>query len=89
LESKQWTILWDEEAREDLKRIEKKDAERITNKIEKFLVKDPIALGRKLTGNYKDYYRYRVGSYRVIYSISKSKVTILILQIGKRDEIYN
>lgn len=89
MDSKSWKILWDPEAIKDLSRIEKKDAQRITSKIEEFLVKDPITLGRKLTGSLKEFYRYRIGSYRVMYSISKSKVTILILKIGKRDEIYN
>lgn len=42
---------------------------------------------RKLTG-YDDVFRVRVGRYRVLYSVSDRKLTIIILKLGHRREVY-
>jgi len=42
---------------------------------------------RKLTG-YKDMFRIRVGNYRVIYSVDKKRIVIIILKIGHRKDVY-
>ena len=49
---------------------------------------DPRAHGKALTGDMKDYWRYRVGSYRLIAKISDSVITINIVNIGHRREVY-
>ena len=41
---------------------------------------------RKLTG--REAWRVRIGSYRVIYEIHDSRLTVLIVAAGKRSEIY-
>jgi mRNA interferase RelE/StbE len=43
---------------------------------------------RKLTGIKEDYYRLRVGSYRIIYEKRDKELIILIIRIGHRREIY-
>ena len=43
---------------------------------------------RKLTGTKEDYYRLRIGSYRVIYEKRDKELIILIIRIGHRREIY-
>jgi len=37
---------------------------------------------------YDDVYRIRVGNYRVIYEIDGKQITIVILKIGHRKEVY-
>lgn len=41
----------------------------------------------KLKG-YDNLYRVRVGPYRIIYSISDALITIYVLEIGDRKEVY-
>ena len=49
---------------------------------------DPRPPGcRKLAGA-TDRYRFRVGDYRIIYRIDDGKVTVLVLVIGHRREVY-
>jgi mRNA interferase RelE/StbE len=48
-----------------------------------------LELGEKMQFVYKGFYRYRIGSYRVIYSVNQEEVLVLVLSVGKRDEIYN
>ena len=35
-----------------------------------------------------DYYRIRVGDYRVIYSIENEQITIFILKVAHRKDVY-
>ncbi len=84
-----WKVIWNKKTIEDLSRIDKEDAKLIVNKVENYLVKDPVRLGKPLKGKLKVFYRYRVGKYRVIYSIEKTEVTIVVIRIGKRDKVYS
>lgn len=43
---------------------------------------------RKLAGT-SDRYRIRVGDHRIVYRIDDGKVTVLVLVIGHRREVYN
>ncbi len=52
------------------------------------LADDPRPPGcRKLAG-ISDRYRVRVGDFRIVYRIDDGKVTVLILLIGHRREVY-
>ena len=70
----------------DLKRIDKGQADRILEKIEEDL---PEKAGTfpSLTGKFTGLRKYRVGDYRVIYSIINN--TALILRITHRRETYS
>jgi mRNA interferase RelE/StbE len=53
------------------------------------LADDPRPQGfRKLAGT-SDRYRIRVGDYRIIYRVDDGKVTVLVLVIGHRREVYD
>ena len=53
------------------------------------LADDPRPPGcRKLAGT-SDRYRVRVGDYRIVYRIDDGKVTVLVLVIGHRREVYD
>jgi mRNA interferase RelE/StbE len=52
------------------------------------LAADPRPSGcKKLAGN-TDYYRIRVGDYRVLYEVSDRDVLVLVIKIGHRREVY-
>jgi mRNA interferase RelE/StbE len=42
---------------------------------------------KKLAGN-TDYYRIRVGDYRVLYEVRDREVLVLVIKIGHRREVY-
>ena len=76
-------------AKKAYKRLFKSDKtlfSRIDNALES-LKTDPH-LGKPLKDKLKGKYSLRVGVYRIIYSIDKGKITIYILDIGHRREIY-
>ena len=84
-----YSIQWHEEAIKDLKDLDRNAQKKITSKVKDYLAKDPISLGKPLKGIFKGLYRYRYGSYRVIYAIDRSSVVILILRIGDRKDVYD
>ncbi len=50
---------------------------------------DPRTLGHALTGSrLGELWRYRVGDYRVVARIEDKLLTVLVVQIGHRREVY-
>ncbi len=43
---------------------------------------------KKLHGALKGYYRYRVGTIRIVYKIEEQKITVYITTIGNRGDVY-
>lgn len=84
-----YKLVWDKEAIDDLKSIDRKKAIDLARKVEKQLTKNPNELGKKLAGRFKGLYRYRYGDYRVIYQIFKKEITIVIVRVGHRKNIYD
>jgi len=83
-----YTVKWDEDALEDLSSLGKTEAIRIVKKIESHLVKDPLNLGKPLSGNLASLYRYRIGDYRVIYQIFKNELIVVVVRVGHRKDVY-
>ena len=52
------------------------------------LLDNPRLLGKGLSFNKAGLWRYRVGDYRVVCQINDEAITILVLDVGHRKEIY-
>ena len=73
-----------------LKKMDKYQSLLIMGWIQKNLVNctDPRQHGKELTVNRSGEWRYRIGDYRLIADINDETVTILMLEIGHRKNIY-
>ena len=60
---------------------------RIRKAIENKLTRNPVEFGKPLRYSLKGCRRLRVGDFRVIYKIEK--LTVVIVKIGHRKEIYD
>jgi len=69
----------------DLKKIDKSKAKHILDKVENELSESPDSYPM-LSGKFSGLRKYRIGDYRVIYSILKD--TVLILRISHRKDAY-
>ena len=83
-----YSIQWHEAAINDLKNIDRQTQKKMIARVKDYLSKDPLSLGKPLKGIFKGLYRYRYGSYRIIYAIDRGLVVILILRIGDRKDVY-
>jgi mRNA interferase RelE/StbE len=85
-----WTIELTDDAKRDLRKIDKPQQKRITafllEKLEKS--ENPRAIGKALQGNLSGLWRYRVGVFRLLCRIEDNELVVLVIEIGHRKEIY-
>ena len=74
-------------AEKQLRRLARDDRARVVRAMFR-LSDDPYPRGaRKLLG-YDDVFRIRVGTYRVLYSVSEAEVVVIVLKVGRRKDVY-
>ncbi len=80
-----YRIFYKESVSRDLSKLDKQEARRILNRIDRDLSKKagsyPV-----LKGKYAGLRKYRIGNYRIIYAIVEKDVRIL--RVGHRRDIY-
>lgn len=75
-------------AHRDLKALPKEILLRVSEKISA-LAENPRPLGvEKLSGSEDDFYRIRIGDYRVLYTIQDKVLLIIIIKVRHRREVY-
>jgi mRNA interferase RelE/StbE len=86
-----WTIRLEEEAKKQFKKLDSDTRKLIQNYINIKILSNnnPRDKGKALTGNKKGKWRYRVNKYRIVCRIQDDVLMILVLQIAKRDEVYD
>jgi mRNA interferase RelE/StbE len=81
-----YEIFFKKSVEKDFKAIPKNDLKKIIKRIGA-LAEDPRPQGcEKLTGQGR--YRLRQGKYRIVYSIQDNKLTVLVVKVGHRKDIY-
>ncbi len=81
-----YKVLIKRSAAKELEALPVKDRRRVASRIQQ-LGSDPRPPGcEKLSG--QDRYRIRQGNYRIIYSIEDAVLTIVVVKVGHRRDIY-
>lgn len=89
LGSKVYAIEYlDRVVEEDIPALPKTIGNRVKKAIETRLSVDPIGLGKPLRYSFSGHRRIRVGDYRIVYRIERSKRLVLIVMIRHRKEVY-
>lgn len=85
-----WRIEFVPAAAKELKKLGRTEAARIIATLETRIaaLDDPRSLGSALTGDLGSLWRWRIGDYRVIARIEDERITILVVRIGHRREVY-
>ena len=86
-----WIIKYTESSSKQLKKLDKQTALRVLDYMDErvAVLADPRSLGKNLKGpKMGEYWRYRVGDIRVICNISDGQMTVLVIEIGNRREVY-
>lgn len=86
-----WKVEFDREAKRDLDKLDPQGSRRI----ERFLYErvailvDPRSIGEALRGSkLGEFWKYRVGDWRIICEIQDAKLVVLALRVGHRREVY-
>ncbi len=81
-----YKIYFKKSVEKDFRTIPKKDLQKILSRIEA-LAHDPRPPGHeKLSG--QERYRIRQGLYRIIYSIQDRELTVWVVKVGRRKDVY-
>ena len=86
-----WRIELSKASEKQLAKLGKVESKRITGFLRERLavLDDPRSIGKALTGpRLGEYRRYRIGNNRVICSIRDRQVTVLVIEIGNRQDVY-
>jgi mRNA interferase RelE/StbE len=87
---KPWRVEITRTAEKQITRLGRKVQESVWN----FLMQrvkpssDPRQWGKALQGEKRGLWRYRVGDYRLICDIQDERITVLVLELGHRKDIY-
>ena len=88
---KNWTIEFEAAAQREFERLDKTVALRIS----KFLyqrvasLENPRLIGERLHGTLGDYWKYRVGDYRIICTLEDDRLVVVVVRIGHRRDVYH
>jgi len=85
-----WTIEVDRKAFKEIAALDKPVRARITSFLKNRLAKieNPRTIGETLHGQLKNFWKYRIGDYRLICKIEDETVTVLVLRVKHRREVY-
>jgi mRNA interferase RelE/StbE len=86
-----WAVEISAGARKALSRLDPPPARAILKFLDEKVARarDPRASGKALTGStLGNFWRWRVGDYRVVADIQDRTVTVLVVRIGHRREVY-
>jgi len=86
-----WRVELDPAAERELDKIDPQTARRILGFLHERVARleDPRSIGEALKGSrLGNFWKYRVGDWRIIASIEDGLLTVLVVRIGNRKEVY-
>jgi len=86
-----WTVQLEPKAQRDVERLDRTVKQRIFRFLFERLsaLEDPRSIGEALRGaEWCEFWKYRVGDYRIIARIEDRQVQILVVRIGNRPGVY-
>jgi mRNA interferase RelE/StbE len=86
-----WKIEFSAEADRELSKLDGLVIKRILKFLQERIAKldNPRSIGNALQGpRFGEFWKYRVGDYRLICKIEDARVVVLVLRIGHRSDVY-
>ncbi len=86
-----WQIEFDESARKELAKLDRQVARRLIDFLKNRVLnlRDPRSVGQALRGStLGEFWKYRVGDFRIVASIQDDRMIVLVLRVGNRSDIY-
>jgi mRNA interferase RelE/StbE len=86
-----WKIEFDPSARRELEKLDKPVSDRILKFLHERVaaLDDPRRIGERLQGTLRQFWKYRVGDYRLICSLRDDRLVVIVVRVGHRRQIYH
>lgn len=88
---KTWKLLTSKNFDKQIKTLDRETQKRILAFLKKrvIIAENPRILAKPLSGSLREYWRFRVGDYRIIADIQEEALTKVALDLGHRKEVYS
>lgn len=85
-----WSVEFDEAARKELRKLDRQAQQDILRYLRERIATDddPRRFGKALARELAGLWRYRVQHYRLICHIEDRTLTVLVLRVGHRKDVY-
>jgi mRNA interferase RelE/StbE len=86
-----WKVELSEAVAREIDKLDPQVARRILKFLQERVAKldNPRSIGEPLHGSkFGEFWKYRVGNYRLICSIEDQQLIVLVLRVGNRSEVY-
>lgn len=86
-----WQIEFKPRAAKELRKLDPKQAKQILAwlRIRLDSGADPRLFAEQLTGNFKEFWRFRIGDFRVVFQPQEQKLLIMVVRVAHRREVYH
>jgi mRNA interferase RelE/StbE len=82
-----YSVIYQGPAEAVLRKLPREAQARILRKVDQ-LAGNPFPPGTEKLNAARDLWRIRIGDYRVIYTVERKELLVLVLKVGHRREIY-
>lgn len=83
-----WKVEFARSAEKELSKLDRPIAQRILRFLRDRVADDPRSVGEPLKAELSGFWTYRVGSYRLYADIQDENVTLLVVKVGHRRNVY-
>lgn len=85
-----WKIEYLKSIQKEVRKIDRASQKKIREYLEVKVanMENPRDIGKALKGEMKELWRYRIGDYRAICEIQDNTITVLVIHIGHRKNVY-
>lgn len=85
---KGYRLIFTKRSLKDLDKIDKQNSIKIRRKLDCLVVGNENTDVKKVLGKSCPTYRLRSGDYRVVFEVEKKEITVVVVRVGHRREIY-
>ncbi len=86
-----WDYSFTSKARKELKKLGHEPARKIIEFLDERVLENnnPREFGKALKGELNEYWRYRVGNYRILCEIIDNRCIVLVVKTAHRRDVYD
>lgn len=85
-----WLLRTSADFDRSMRKLDRPVASRIKEYVDQICeLDDPRSRGKALTGNLVGYWRYRIGSYRLLMTIRDDELVLIAVDVAHRSDVYD
>ncbi|MHB8654425.1 MAG: type II toxin-antitoxin system RelE family toxin [Terriglobia bacterium] len=85
-----WTVSFEPRALRELEQLDRIAQRRVVRFLQERVAgnRNPRDLGKPLTGDLAGLWRYRIGEFRIVCRIDDDRLTVLVIRVAHRKDVY-